>query len=85
MEQQPNKEIVRFLQDNIEPLENSAYGLGYRASVFLIDGTFLPCVIFRNPRNIVNLAIRRFKEELSEKSISSRSSGFGYYDIVKIL
>jgi len=83
MKQQANDKIIRFLKDNIEPLEDSAYGLGYRASVYLIDGTFLPCVIFRNPKTVVNLAIRRFKEELSGKSIFGRSSGVGYYDIVK--
>jgi len=83
MKQQTNDEIVKFLKDNIEPLEDSAYGLGYRASVYLIDGIFLPCVIFRNPKTVVNLAIRRFKEELSGKGVFSRSSGLGYYDIVK--
>ena len=83
MKQLTTDEIVRFLKDNIEPLENSAYGLGYRASVYLIDGTFLPCVIFRNPKTVVNLAIRRFKEELSGKSIFGLSSGVGYYSIVK--
>lgn len=83
MRQQQTEDIIKFLKDNIEPLEDSAYGAGYRASVYLTDGTFLPCVIFRNPKTIVNLAIRRFKEEQTGKTIFSRSSGFGYYDIVK--
>ncbi|MGG5578619.1 hypothetical protein ACPDHL_14940 [Myroides sp. C15-4] len=83
MRQQQTEGIIKFLKDNIEPLEDNAYGLGYRASVFLTDGTFLPCVIFRNPKTIVNLAISRFKEEQAGKSIFSRSSGLGYYDIVK--
>jgi hypothetical protein len=56
-------EIINFLKENIEPLEDNVYGLGYRASVYLKDGTFLPCVLFRNPNAVVNLAIRRFKEE----------------------
>ena len=83
MRHQQSEDIIKFLKDNVEPLEDSAYGPGYRASIYLLDGTFLPCVIFRNPKAIVNLAIRRFKEEQSGKSIFNRSSGLGYYDIVK--
>ena len=77
------KDIIKFLKDNIQPLEDNFYGLGYRASATLKDGTFLPCVIFRNPSTIVNLAIRRFKEEQSGKSIFAKSSGLGYREIVK--
>ncbi|MBL7888432.1 MAG: hypothetical protein JNL24_02705 [Bacteroidia bacterium] len=83
MRQQQTKDIIKFLKDNIEPLEDNAYGLGYRASVYLTDGTFLPCVIFRNPKTVVNLAIRRFKEEQKGNGIFSRSSGVGYYNTVK--
>lgn len=83
MKQQETTDIINFLQNNVEPLNDNAYGPGYRASVHLIDGTFLPCVIFRSPVAIVNLAIRRFKDELSGKSIFIRSSQLGYYDIVK--
>lgn len=83
MRQQQTENIIKFLKDNVEPLHDNAYGLGYRASVYLTDGTFLPCVIFRNPKSTVNLAIRRFKEEQTGKSIFSRSSGLGYYEIVK--
>jgi hypothetical protein len=83
MRHQQSEDIIKFLKDNVEPLQDSAYGLGYRVSAYLIDGTFLPCVIFRNPKTIVNLAIRRFKEEQKGKSIFSTSSRLGYYDIVK--
>lgn len=69
-----SEKIIKFLKENIEPLDDASYGLGYRASVYLRDGTYLPCVIFRNPSKIVNLALKRFKEE---------SSGMGYYNIVK--
>ncbi len=58
MRQQQTEGIIKFLKDNIEPLEDNTYGLGYRASVFLTDRTFLPCVIFRNPRTIVNLQLK---------------------------
>ena len=79
----PDKDIIKFLKDNIQPLDDNAYGLGYRASVTLKDSTFLPCVIFRNPATLINLAIRRFKEEQSGKSIFAKSSGLGYREIVK--
>ncbi len=77
-------EIISFLKNNIEPFQDNTYGLSYRASVTLKDGTFLPCVIFRNPEQTIDLAIRRFKEEQSNKSIfSNKSKGFGYREIVK--
>ena len=77
------KDIIRFLKDNIQPLNNSIYGVSYRAAVHLTDGTYLPCVLFRNPRNKVNLAIKRFKEEQQGKGIFGISKGNGYYNIVK--
>jgi hypothetical protein len=83
MKRQQKDKIIKFLKENIEPLEDNAYGLGYRASVYLTDGTFLPCVIFRNPKEVVNLAMKRFKEEQSGKGVFNRSSGLGYYEIVK--
>jgi hypothetical protein len=83
MRHQQSEDIIKFLKDNVEPLQDNSYGLGYRASVYLKDGTFLPCVIFRNPKTVVNLAIKRFKEEQTGKSIFNRSSGLGYYNIVK--
>jgi hypothetical protein len=79
----PDEDIIKFLKDNIQPLDDNAYGLGYRASATLKDGTLLPCVIFRNPATLIDLAIRRFKEEQSGKSIFSKSSGLGYREIVK--
>ena len=72
-----------FLRDQIEPIPDSIYGPGYRAEVVLLDGTILPCVIFRSAEPLVNLAIRRFKEEQGGKSIFARGSGRGYRDIVK--
>lgn len=83
MKMMQKEDIIKFLKDNIEPLNNNIYGQGYRASVYLTDGTFLPCVIFRNSEKIVELAIKRFKQEQEGKSIFSKSSGLGYSDIVK--
>lgn len=77
------KDILSFLKNNIEPIEDYSYGIGYRTSVFLIDGTYLPCVIFRSSKNIVELAIKRFNNEQSGKSIFSNSSKSWYYEIVK--
>jgi len=79
----PPEEIIKFLKENIEPLDDNFYGFGYRASVYLTDGTYLPCVIFRNPSKMVCLAIKRFKEEKNGNGIFSKSSGVGYYNIVK--
>ena len=83
MRKQQTDEIVRFLRNNIEPLSDSIYGAGYRASVYLTDGTFLPCVIFRNPKATVNLAIKRFKDEQSGKGIFKIPKKSAYYGIVK--
>lgn len=75
--------IVSFLKENIAPLNDSNLGPGYRRSVYLTDGTFLPCVIFRSSKPVVELAMRRFKEEQSGRGIFAKSSGFGYKEIVK--
>ena len=77
------EEITSFLKGNIEPLTDTIYGDVYRVSVTLTDGLQLPCVLFRNSTTLVDLAIRRFKEEKSNKSIFRKSSGLGYEGIVK--
>jgi hypothetical protein len=83
MEALSESDIVTYVKENIIPVDNSIYGPGYRASVYLKDGTYLPCVVFRSSKPIVDLAVRRFKEELSGKGIFAKSSGLGYLDIVK--
>jgi hypothetical protein len=72
-------DIVEFLNSNIEPITSPSYGISYRASVYLVDGTYLPCVVFRSSKVNVELAIRRFDEVQSGESIIRT----GYYDIVK--
>ncbi|HTN47529.1 MAG TPA: hypothetical protein VL098_14355 [Flavipsychrobacter sp.] len=79
----PTEDIIKFLKANISPLPDSIYGDGYRASVTLTDDLYLPCVVFRNSSKVLDLAVRRFKEEQSGKSIFSKSSGLGYGEIVK--
>jgi len=48
MKSKNNNELVTFLKDNIEPYEDEFDGIMYRTAVYLIDGTYLPCVIFKN-------------------------------------
>ena len=80
----PHEEhIIKFLKENVEPYQYSAYGLGYRAAAYLKDGIYLPCVMFRNPSTIVDLAIRRFKEEQKGNSVFNKANGLEYYNIVK--
>ena len=81
MEPLPETEIKKFLKENIEPLPNVFYGTGYSASVCLVDRTFLPCVIFRNPKTIVDLAIKRFEKERTDEIMNPEQ--LGYFDIVK--
>jgi len=77
------KEIISFLKKNIEPLKDETYGDGYRVSVYLTDGTFLPCVIFRNSKKTIELAKKRFKEEIKGRGILRNMAGGGYNEIVK--
>jgi len=75
--------IISFLKQEIQPLEDSKYGDGYRVAAYLRDGTFLPCVVFRNADKTIELAMKRFKDEQTEKSIFSKPSGMGYREAIK--
>lgn len=78
-------EIIEFLKSEIEPIEDQSLGFGYRASVYLKDGTYLPAVVFRNPKLNTDLAIKRFKEEKSGKGIINWGKGKdAYREIVKL-
>jgi len=83
MEQMSEKDILTYLRENIEPLEKF-YGASYRASVYLVDGLYLPCVVFRNPNQIVEFAMKRFEKEQSGQSIF-RNHPDGYKETVKSL
>ena len=50
MKRQTTEEIAEFLRKQIEPLNDSNPGQGYRAAVYLTDKTYLPCVIFRTQK-----------------------------------
>jgi hypothetical protein len=47
--------------ENVEPLKDPNQGDRYRAAAYLIDGTYLPCVVFQNKQARVELALRRLK------------------------
>ena len=59
-------EIIEFLKAEVETLPDSIYGNRYRATVYLIDGTYLPCVVFQSKGKRVDLALKRF-EQLKNK------------------
>jgi hypothetical protein len=82
MKDKHSDNIIEFLKQNVEPIDDKVYGLEYRASAKMIDGTFLPCVIFVNPNSTVNLALKRFKEEQKGNGLFGNSST-AYSKIVK--
>ena len=80
-----SEEIVRYLKEHVEPYEDPIEGKQYRCSAYLTDGTYLPCVIYQNPRPVINQAIKRLNEEKKGKGIFARSSGFDIYrELVKL-
>ncbi len=75
------KEIAEFISQQIEPLPAiHSYGARYRVSATLTDGTHLPCVVVESASRLVDLAIRRFDETRSDKSLHR---SVGYRAIVK--
>jgi hypothetical protein len=56
------EEIAKFLIQNVESVKGSPFGTFYRASAYLRDGTYLPCVMFGNPGKLIELATRRLAE-----------------------
>lgn len=55
-------EVINFLKAKVEPLNDRVYGNRYRVSVYLTDGTYLPCVIFQSKKTQIDLAIKRFSD-----------------------
>jgi hypothetical protein len=60
--------IAKFLTENVKPLKDNIFGDFYRASAYLRDGTYLPCVVFSHPAKLIDLAIRRFAETAKDDS-----------------
>ncbi len=79
------EDIINFLKKNIEPLDDYGDDLGYRAAVYLLDGTFLPCVLFRNSEKITANTLARVKEAMTRKSIFSRRQESNLDEILKSL
>jgi hypothetical protein len=65
-------EIAAWLKRTIEPMPDRSYGDRYRASVFLKDGMYLPCVVFQSQDLQVELALRRF-DQLRNQSAQYRA------------
>ena len=68
MEHLDEKEIIAYLKKNIKPVQ-SQEGMVFRCSVTLRDGTFLPCIAFQESEPMVNLALKRFDETRTNKSL----------------
>jgi len=85
-------EIVSFLKEHVTPMKTSFYGTFYRASAYLTDGTYLPCVMFGNPKEIIDLASRRFVETAKNdfeyrmvvESFVAKKSTVPIYDVSKV-
>ena len=81
--------IAKYLVENVQPLTGGILGDYYRASAYLRDGTYLPCVMFGNPTKLVNLAIGRFAETAKNEyehrlvagSFVARRSAVPIYDV----
>jgi hypothetical protein len=74
------EEIVDFLRSEIEPISDTFSKQAYRASAYLKDGVYLPCVIFRDVSEIVDLAMRRLDETRKNKGLHE---SIGYHATVK--
>jgi hypothetical protein len=85
-------ELVSYLAAEIEPLKNNIYGDRYRAAVYLIDGTYLPCVVFQSRKRQVDLALKRFDQLKKEPkqyrdvvgSFVADGSTVASYDILRV-
>jgi hypothetical protein len=72
------EEFCKFLKGEIEPiLFGELKETAYRASVYLLDNTYIPCVLFRNSYSQADRAIREFesvrKHPPTDRSINYRS------------
>jgi len=77
-----NRNIVEFIEQQSEIFPDDFYGDGYKCSVFLKDGTYLPCVMLRESKKIVELALRRFEEE-KKRECTCKGDKKAYRNVVK--
>jgi hypothetical protein len=78
-----NDIIQQFIDEQPEVFPDETEGDGYRCSVTLKDGTFLPCVMLRESTAIVELAMRRFEEEREGRGLFGKPDMEAYRDIVR--
>jgi len=64
-----------YIRETNDEWPDTSYGTGYRCSVNLKDGTYLPCVMLRRPASMVSLALKRFEEEKSGRGVFSNKKG----------
>jgi hypothetical protein len=56
------QEFCKYLEKEIEPISYGEFNeTAYRASVYLLDNTYIPCVLFRNSYAQADRAIREFE------------------------
>jgi hypothetical protein len=60
-------ELLRFLKERVQPMEVSGFGTSFRAAVRLLDGVYLPCVLFAGRGRRIDLAVSRFKETSAQE------------------
>ena len=76
-------EIQKLLKIKSAEFIDQYHGESFRCSAYLKDNTFLPCVVIRKSAEYIDLACKRFEEELSSKSITTNKHD-SYREIVKI-
>jgi len=55
-------DVAQFVRESIDPLDDPIYGKRYRAAAYLLDGTYLPCVVFQSQAMQLALFHRRMKQ-----------------------
>jgi len=66
------KEIAKIVRDLVEPLPDPIYGNRYRAAGYLLDGTYLSCIVFQSRRAQIDLFLRRWNEVKTSSAESRR-------------
>ncbi|MCD6303597.1 MAG: hypothetical protein J7M21_01375 [Planctomycetes bacterium] len=76
------REIIRFVKSNIEPIRGSTKGDRlYRCSATLRDGVYLPCVVLRPAHPYLESVIRGFDRTRNDKKLHK---SVGYRSTVKL-
>ena len=76
---------IEFLRKNIEPIKDIYGTREYRAAARLVDGMYLPCVVFKSSASVVNLALKRLSGGTDQNMTSEKSMGLGRYNVIRSL